>query len=363
MADTTTFRKVRSRPQQVARCSRSKTQYPAKRTATVGADAFLKHRFQPFWGIATGDKKKTEREFFSSLSHLCQLYGWQQPEVAELSFPENIHSALQEMQQKFKATDLDCIIIADKQRTAALATVKTFQIGMTLYYIPVRPLWNMLTQKTDEIFARLLTQLFSYCHGVAGIPFFNRSGYLCNTYDYMQNMIDDSEEEDEVFRELQQEEMATLRKGTDELFLRIKQNFSLQEATELLRQYRHMADCQKEVADFCDDFLAFAADFPARNLYQNRSSTLLFDSNTEYIYYDQYLSFYWSGEDGFTDLLMDIVNADLQEISEMQQPISMQYFDTEQLQEQHSFEYETRLFNLLDKLIELLNQYDHEKHQ
>ena len=363
MADTTTLRKICRTPEPPARCSRSKTQHPAKRTTTVCADAFLKHRFHPLWGIATGDEKITEREFFSSLFHLCQLYGWQQPGVSALSFPENINWALQELQEKFKTTDLDCIILSDKKHKAVLTTVKTFQVGMTLYYIPVRPLWCMLNQKTNELFARLLTQIFSYLHSVTGIPFFNRSGYLCNTYDYMQNMIDDSEEEDEVFRELQQEEMATLREAAEKLFQRIRKNFSLQEAAELLQQYRHIPECQKEVADFCEDFLAFTTDFPARSLHQNAGSTLLFDSNAEYICYDQYLSFYWSGEDGFIDLLMDIVNADLQEIPEMQQPISLQYFDTEQLQEQHSFDYETRLFSLLDRLIALLNQYDHEKHQ
>ena len=363
METTATLRTVYRKPQPAARCRRGKAQPPAQRTATVCKNDFLNHCFHPFWGITTGDWKRTERECLNSLSNLCNLYSWEQPDIANLPFPVNIQTALQEIQTKLEATDLDCIIAQDRTRKACLVTAKTFHIGMTLFYIPVRPLWYLIEKNSNELLAGLLTEIFCYLHKITGISFFNRNGYLCQTYDYIQNIIDDGEEEDVVYKEIQQEELSTIKDAAEIIHQRINKSFRFKVYSSLLEQYRAKENSDALMVQFCADFAEFAKDYPQRSIQNEISSTIHLDGNTEYIYYDQYLSFYWSGEDGFTDLLMDIVNADLQEIAYMEQPISLQWFDTAQPSEMHSLHFETRLFSLLERLIEILNDYDHEKYQ
>lgn len=362
METATGLRPIRYKPRPSAGRRRSPAQPPALRTAAVHSDAFLKHSFSPFWGITTGDWKRTEREFLHSLSNLCRLYGWEQPDISNLGFPLNIQAALHEMKSKLAATDMDCIIACDKKRCASLVTARTFHTGTTLYYIPVRPLWFLLKQGGSNILSDLLTGIFCYFYNVIGISFFNSHGYLCNTYDYLQNIIDDGEEEDEVYKELQQEELSTIRDAAQAIYQRLTKPFRLTDFSELLNDYRNTTGHNRVLIEFCEDFAEFAGDYPRRSIRQNIDSTVLLEGDADCIGYDQYLSFYWSGEDSFTDLLMDIVNADLQEISDMQQPLSLQWYDTPQAVESHSFHFETRLFSLLERLIKLLNDYDHEKH-
>jgi len=59
---------------------------------------------------------------------------------------------------------------------------------------------------------------------------------------------------------------------------------------------------------------------------------------------------------------METVNCELQEYSEIDEPISMQLFDEPQNQITHDLSFEQEFFDLLNELSDNLYDFAHEKH-
>jgi hypothetical protein len=77
---------------------------------------------------------------------------------------------------------------------------------------------------------------------------------------------------------------------------------------------------------------------------------------------DQYISFFWSSSDCLYDQLMDSVNAELNEIGSIDEPVSVQFFDTPQPIISHDLSYERCFFDLLHEISDNLNSFEYEKH-
>ncbi|MEO6849136.1 MAG: hypothetical protein ABI166_00835, partial [Mucilaginibacter sp.] len=59
--------------------------------------------------------------------------------------------------------------------------------------------------------------------------------------------------------------------------------------------------------------------------------------------------------------IYDMVNSELQELGYQEEPVAIQWFDTPQEKPQQDFDFEARFFALLNRLTELLNDFDHEE--
>ena len=362
MENASTIRRVRRSAQPLAGRKGSTAKSPAKRTTRTDGNGFLNHSFQPFWGVAFPDWQKAEQEFFGSVANLCALYGWNIPDVSGLNFPANIREAYQQIiAQESKRFTLNVGIHQDEQRACCLATTKNYDTCYQLYYIPVRPLWEMRARKTDKELYRLLCRIFAYLYQVAGIPFFSEPGLLNSNYETIQNWIEEEQDvEEETFRRKQKKELRELEKAGKILLPEIQSLFRQADLEACLLAYRKQCRGDQEMIAVAEEFIKLVRDYPKRRIRETMSYDAEADDNNT-IYWEQYISFYWSSNDCLNETLFQMVNDEFQEMSYQEEPTCLQWFDRPQEQENHVFDYEPRLFSLLNSLTGILNEYDNEE--
>lgn len=339
------------------------TAKPAKkRTAGTHRNGFLNHSFAPFYGVAFRDWRTAEQEFFISVENLCNLYRWTKPDVSGLSFPQNIREAYQKLNaKKAKGFDLEIKIGQDAQHACCLATAKAFDVSYQLYYIPVRPLWKMHQNKQEQPLYRLIRIVFAYFYQVAGVPFFNEPGTIDGNYDTIKNWIEEEQDDEkETYRQQQKKELKELEKAGAVLLPEVKKQFSRIELETALVNYRKTADCDTHLMEVIEELLKLIKDYPKRAIKETMSYEAETDDNNT-LYWEQYISFYWSGEDCLWETLYQMVNDEFQEMAYQEEPVSLQWFDTPQKKAEHIFDFEPRLFALINRLSELLSDYDYEE--
>jgi hypothetical protein len=372
-----TIRRVRRQAKSFTRCCTSKAKPIAKRTNGNDRNGFLTHTFQPFWACYV-NKERAEKEFFCSLSNICQYYDLQVPDVSNETYPQNIYHAWQVTAERIQHIDkkMDCIILRDKQHVASIATVRQFSTDMTLYYIPARPLWNLVQSAKMQSLADVVISLFAYLHQVVKIEWFSESDtYLGGQYNYVEEMIHEDEydyeineddsinpikDEDKAFRELQLGELYTLKNAGQHLYRKISNSDTLNRMEETVMNYSHDEQRDNDWAILAIEFVQLYREYPERSFFDNIHPELFYPEIEERVHPDQYISFYWSGRDCLNDTVFDIINCELQEKGVTDEPITLEVFDTLEKKGTDNFGFETRLLALIDRLIELLNKYDYD---
>jgi len=354
------IRQLRGTTRPIARCKAGTGKPPKERTAGCGGNGFLNHHFQPFLGFEFGDWKKAEAEFFTSANNLCQLYGIEKPDVSGFSFPQNIATMYLQLTDSFGSDkDCTCLIMQDDTHSATIATVKTFDTGYRLYYIPVRPLWRLLTNEPDNPLNQVMLAIYGYFYKEIKVGYYREPGYLNQTYETIENWIEeDNDGEDEDYRLIQRKELDTMNTAGDKILPLIKDGFSLKNFSLAIEVYLTTPNYDSVAVELAQEIYKLATDYPKHKIPipENLSES----EENERIYFEQYVSFYWSCQDCFFDMLNDMVNNEFQEMGSQEEPISVQWFDMPQEKELHSFDFETRLFNLINEFIDLLNDYDEE---
>jgi hypothetical protein len=364
METTTGLRRVHTTAEPSAGCKRGTSQPAKERTRRADRNGFLSHQFKPFWAF-DGNRDRAEREFLCSLSHLCKYYDLDIPGCVNGDFPQSIYSTYEAVSEQLKRRDgkLHCIIAKDDRHTATLATVRQYDTGMTLYYIPVRPLWRWVDSSEGQPVADLLLGVFAYLHQVVGIPFFSEPGsYLASEYEYIEQMVED-EQDEEPYRQKQQNEIYTLKNAGIKLHRLINSPERLTAFEQTVLNFRHTDKWELDWELLAVDFLQLYQAYPSRNIFDHIHSGLLYPADEERISADQYISFYWSGDDCLQECLFDMINAYFQEIAYMDEPMHVQLFDEIPDNTNPNFDFETRLFDLINKLSKLLNDYDYEERE
>lgn len=344
-----------------ARCERSKAQSVKKRTRRADRNGFLSHRFLPFWQYS-GNRERAEREFQNSLSNICAYYGLTTPAVAG-AFPQYIHQVQQEVIERLKAVDnkLSCIIAEDDGHTATIATVKRYDTGMTLYYIPVRPLWQWMDSGVCSEITELLICLFAYLEQVVRIPFYTEEGsYLSYQYQILEDWVHDDQEDDE-HQQVQLDTLYTLQNAGQKIHLQILKPENLHRFEHVVTQFNPSEDWLQDWHRLANEFLSLYKQYPKRSVFDHIHPDLLYPTDEDRIGAEQYISFYWSGNDCFQDTLFEMINNHFQEIAFMDEPSQVQLFDHFPETILPDFDFEKRLFELINQLSQILNKYDHEK--
>ncbi|HEY8931436.1 MAG TPA: hypothetical protein VIM55_19690 [Mucilaginibacter sp.] len=312
-----------------------------------------------------------ESEFFNSLSIICDYYGLTKPSVTAYLFPQNIYQAWQSVARQIKTKEgkLDCIIMADDKHRATLATIRQMNTGTTLYYIPVRPLWNWMKKTEQKPIADLVTAIFAYLHQVVEIPFYTgRDSYVSYQYDTIEQWINDAgyDEDDEEEKEWQQIQLDALYVAQNSglhIYRAIIQPECLINFRQAITSFEASNTCDLEWLGIANEFYELYENYPKRSVYDNIRPDLYHPEEDERISVGQYMSFYWSGADCLTDTLDTMINDSFQEISIMDEPIAVQVFDGVSPITNETFEFETKLFDLLNRLSTLLNPYDYEERE
>jgi hypothetical protein len=364
METTTALRRMDGTIKPSARCKRGTAQPAKKRTCGADRNGFLSHQFKLFWAY-DGNRERAEREFYCSLSHLCKHYALAMPECVNGHFPQSIYDTLQAVSEQLKKRDgkMHCIVAKDERHTATLAIVRQYDTGMTLYYIPVRPLWHWVNSKEGKHIADLLLGVFAYLYQVVGIPFFSESGsYLASEYDYIEQMVDE-EQDEEPYRQKQKDELYVMKNAGLKLLKQIGEQERLAQFETTILNFRHTDKWELDWELLAIDFLQLYRQYPTRNIFDQIHSGLLYPADEDRISADQYISFYWSGDDCLAECLFDMINAHFQEIAYMDEPMHVQLFDNPPENLTPDFDFETRLFDLINKLSKLLSDYDYEERE
>jgi len=131
---------------------------------------------------------------------------------------------------------------------------------------------------------------------------------------------------------------------------------------KVVTDYHHRDAHEREWELLGIEFLQLYRQYPKRSLYDCIGEDLLYPDEEERISIAQYTSFYWSDKDCFQYELIDMINGSFQETPVMDEPTTVYFFDKMPDPDRKDFDFENRLFDLIERLRDLLNQYEHEEH-
>ena len=362
------FRRVDTVPQlvpiiggngQTSRCRKSPENTTCKSSCPPDRHGFLKYCFTPLLNDhfkLSYNKGKIEKEFFLSVQYFCNLYGLPLPVNKDL-FPLNLvamHRELSESLHKINR-DLELLIVQTDNKKYALATVKIFDTNMSLYYVPVKPLYDLFKEAGNKATANLLLSAFAYLYQCVGVAWFhNAPSYLCGTYDCLQEWYWSSEEPDDVADAIV--EMKEMIRKSPPLLQMIRNKEHLAEFHKRLNEFIPRNKWEEEMFEIASILLKLYNTYGSRSLNDNIPERLLHPEEDDRIPSDGYLSFFWDANGAVYDDLIEHVNTSFQEYGIIDEPLSVQAFDSPQNIETHEMDYETRLFSALDKLCGILNE-------
>jgi hypothetical protein len=349
------------RTKQAARRSANKKRQAKGSAAQFNRNGFLNHSFQPL----TDNKQlleyqnKAERSYFNSLNNLSALYQFEPLDVSDKVYPYNIHLSYEYASRWMNIIypDTKLVIINDERRTASLATVKVYDTGTCLYYIPVKPLFKLLRKKKYKTQAELLTSVFAYLYQQNEVAYYgNDKSYLYYSYEAIEQWVDEAREEweDEEFRQLFSEIKAQKFIG-EAIEKKIKLPYQLMCFEERVNRFVVETDFDKSLLDIASKCFELYKEYPDRKINDSIQTNILAPNEEDSISIEQYLSFFWSGEGFLYDQVMDYVNSSLQELPTIDEPMSVQFFDTPQITITHQFQFEEKFFALVHELCDLLN--------
>jgi hypothetical protein len=367
---TPTYRKIRRRPEQAGQPIRHpKIQTPQRTVKPVG-NGFLKKTFAPVTGqrlAALGRPAALERELFNSLFNLAKLYKFSLPETTRQPYPYplNITHALEAAKQLLqkKNPELELAVLRDKDEKIHLATIRTFNTGGWLYYIPVKPLWDLYTQRRrNRKSYELLLSTFAYLYTITGVPYFTNGSYLDSTYEMLEDWYREAVATDEAI-EAGDERLATLeehrfmRYAGNKLLKSITHSCYLGQWAYRLQTFQPANQQQLELHRACQSFYELWEQYGSRDIFAASSTGIFYPEEEERVYPDYYTSFFWSGEGFVYEQLMEAVNASFESAVVVDEPIAIQYFDTPQESETHDLRFEEKFFEAIHQLCAALNNH------
>jgi hypothetical protein len=335
------------------------------RPAGAVGHGFLKHSFLPFTDYNLKNHKQAEAEFFRSVQHLCEMYGLAEPDVAGLLFPENIQKAHTEISKTLELSHrISCYIMRDSKRTATLATVKCYDTGHNLYYIPVHALAKIGEDIALKPLYELLESLFTYLKQVTGIAFYrDKYSYIRSVYDTLEDWMR-NDNDGECYDDLLAE-MEVMNAFGENLLRKLELPFGRPDFEDSISRFRQSKCFSERPLELAMEFAKLMTDYPKRTIYSSIPKDFYDWHENGTIEIEHYLGFHWSGSEKLNGQFFDYVDNDLQERGEQVEPLALQWFDSPQKKEAFNFDYEARLFPLLIELNNFLYQYDYvnEHHQ
>ncbi|MBC6112448.1 hypothetical protein ACFOG5_02485 [Pedobacter fastidiosus] len=341
---------------------RNTTEPQAKALAPgISRPAFLSRAHPPKIGKFLPELRayaRIEREFKTSLSNLCALYDISEPEMGGI-FPMNISGAFEKVAEALSNShgEIKPKIMQDKSGKVCLATQKVFDTRMTLYYLPLCSLWEMMKQKDKKSETALLLSVLSYLFQIAGVPHFAETySYLDGIYEMVAEWNDEQEQDEveEPDAEFIAAHFSMMNEAGIILLSQMNSPKNLARFRGRVKRFKPKNAQGKALLNCAKNALQLFRAFPARSVMDNMAIPALESEEDSFIRSEQYMGFYWSNKDCVIDSVMEYVNAELSELCEMEEPVSVQYFDCPQDRESHDFTFEEKFFALLNEITDHL---------
>jgi len=334
------------------------------------ADGFLRTVFLPKLKPPQslpdcGDAEKVEQDFYASLAQLATHYGIEPMQARDYGYPYNIALSLWEVQRllRQKVRHWDNLRLVRQDNKTCLISEERYDTGASLYYIPIIPLFHMLKDCRFRRSSHLLLSVCSYLYHIAKVPYYRQEdSYLYWQYDIHKNWVEE-EPEDEATRtykrELHQAEWIGKRM---EQKMRNRRNLTRLKAR--LDSYKPADGFDYDCWKLATDIFSLYSDYPGHSIFRNIQLIKrpeADESDYEEYYQDtirmgMYISFVASTQGWLYEMLSECINNEFNECGLIEEPTIITHFDGGALP-LNDFDFEMRLFALMEELCYLLNSY------
>lgn len=336
------------------------------RTNSNAANDFLKCVFLPKFKeaktIQACDKsKEMERDFYQSLSESAEHYGIEPMRTKAYEYPYNMALAMWDLETKLKGTNTNWDIfrlLQDGTKTFFVSEER-YDTGMTLYYIPVVPLFQMLKDHKRKKTAQLLVSVCSYLYHIVDIPYYRQEGsYLYWMYEMMTDweLQDDQTDETETYKsELKQAEQVG-----DRMEQKLFNCINLKVFEQRVNRFKSRDTFDEECHRMACNALALYREYPTASIFRNAPLPEQDPYNNDYgnetIGMEKYISFVADTQGWLSESLTDCINNEFNEYGAIEEPTLCKRFDGSEITATN-LDFEKRLFALLSDLSGLLSEY------
>ena len=315
------------------------------------------------------DSGKVETEFFDSLVNFEKMYSIEIPNFRNLVYPLNIFRSYQSASARLTLIDrsLELLVLQNERHFASLATVKTFNTGQTLYYLPVEPLYDLLNDNTKMQQAQLLLSACTYLYQIVGVSYYRETdSYLYYMYDMIESWMLEDEERDEEEAEEILDHASTIAGAGDFVLEHLKSKHHLELFEKRLHSFIPSSVAEVSLQAVSAKLYSLFEDYPERSFNRGIEPDLYEQEEEdadEIVRTENYLSFFWNYNDCMYDQLMEYINCELNEYSKTEEPVTIQYFSDPQGQSSHNHDFNIRLMEILHELTDCLSALHVENHK
>jgi len=334
------------------------------RTDSNATNGFLKCSFLPKLKTAQSVQacKKSERDFYQSLSKLAEHYSIEpMPTQQDYGYPYNMVLAMWDMDTKMKRSlrNWDGFkLILDSKKTF-LTSEERYDTGTTLFYIPIVPLFEMLHDKQRKHTAHLLTSVCSYLYHIARIPYYRQEdSYLYWLYETHKDWIDNDDETEET--ESYKNELRKAETIGDKIEQKLYNRINLTVFEQRLSRFKSRDTFDHECWNVACNAFALYTEYPTASIFRNapmpEQDPYTDDCENEVIGMEKYISFIADTKGWLYESVKDSINNEFNECGVLEEPTISKAFDGKKISV-GNLDFENRMFELLDDLSYLLNNY------
>lgn len=358
-----TIGRVRKMATKAKGCEPSAERQAESCTNSNATNGILKCTFLPKLKMAQSVQacQKTERDFYKSLSNLSEHYRIEPMQTKDYGFPYNIALSMWDMQTKVKRTNINWngFKLVQNSKKTFLASEEKYNVGTTLYYIPIVPLFKMLKDPERKKTAQLLLSVCSYLYHIADIPYYRqKDSYLYWMYEMHKDWVEQDYETDAT--ETYISELGNAEYFGDRIEQKLFNRANLKFFEQRLSRFKSLDTFDKECWQVACNAFALYTEYPTASVFRNAPLHEEDPYNDDYengaIGMEKYISFIADTKGWLYESLIDSINNEFNEYAEMQEPTISKSFDGSKITATN-LDFENRLFALLDDLCTQLYDY------
>jgi hypothetical protein len=227
----------------------------------------------------------------------------------------------------------------------------------TLYYIPILPLYRLTKNPKRKQSVQLLQSACSYLHHIAEIPYYrNKDSYLFWMYEMVSEWLTSDEENEEIYSCLSEIKQAEQIGDFMEKKLYNRHNLSL--FKERLNNFKGKDTFDNDCFVLAKKIFSLYQQYPDTSIFRHTPTN---GNANEYeeesiISMNKIVSFCADNNGYVFQTLLETINTEFQEYSEMEEPIVIKKFDGRTIVNNNLY-FENRLFPLIEELIYILNNF------
>ena len=332
------------------------------RTNSNATNGILKCTFLPKLKIAQSVQacQKTERDFYKSLSRLAEHYSIEPMQTKDFDFPYNITLSMWDMETKVKRTNInwDSFKLVQDSKKTFFVSEERYNVGTTLYYIPIAPLFKMLKDPKRKKTAQLLISVCSYLYHIAQIPYYRQEeSYLYWLYEMMNDWVEQDEEMEET--ESYKSELRNAEYIGDRIEQKLFNRTNLKVFEQRLNRFKSVDMFDKECWQVACNAFALCTEYPNTTIFSNATlpeKDPYDNDENEIIGMEKYISFIADTRGWLYESLSDTINNEFNEYGAMEEPTISKRFDGSEIPTAN-LDFENRLFGLLNDLSGILYKY------